>query len=240
MNVPQAEHIVVLAASGWGELIPLIFIIGVSVVSAITRALNKSGANSKSEKEKTSRLVEMAKRYKEMQESGQQRSIPKEHIPYARTERTAAERKPGSISEWDRRQQEKKQQIARRREQNQPPPRYVEPQTPPGFEPEPSEVIPVAMPVQQPEPFRPAYKPPKIQTKPRPKRASQQTYKQPGPQPVELPIAKPVKHQKSAENKETVAAKMSLSDLLRKNKSLRSAIILKEILDKPIGLRESW
>ena len=189
----------------------------------------------------------MAKRYKEMQESGQQRSIPKEHIPYARTERTAAERKPGSISEWDRRQQEKKQQIARRREQNQPqPPRYVEPQKPPSFEPEPSEVIPIAMPVQQPEPIRPVYKPPKIQTKPRPKRASQRTGKQPRQipvaQPVELPIAKLVKHQKSAANKKTVAAaaQTSLAGLLRDKKSLRSAIILKEILDKPIGLRESW
>ncbi|MHC4552697.1 MAG: hypothetical protein ACYSUT_08020 [Planctomycetota bacterium] len=231
-----------LLAEGWGDLIPFIFIVGVSVVSAIAKATNKGDENSKNEKEKTSRLIEMAKRYKEMQESGQQRTVPKEEIPYARTVKTPAERKPGTVSEWDRRQQQKKQQMARQREMPRRP-KYVETETPPRFEPKTPEVIPVAAPVRQAEPVRPAYKTPKIQTKPRPKRASQRSQKRqqhiPVAQPVELPVVKEVKRPKPKKHK-TTAAQMSLAELLKGKQSLRSAIILKEILDKPIGLRESF
>lgn len=241
MNVLQADYLSVLADSGWGELIPLLFIVGVSVISAITKALAKSDESAKSEKAKTSRLIEMAKRYKQMQETGQIRDVLQEDVPYARTAKTPAERTPHAVSEWDRRQQEKKQQVQIRHSQ-QPGhyTRYTEKTEPPVFQPQ--QKIPIDVPIPVAQPIRPAYQPPKIQPEPRPKRASQPVRQQ----SQAIPTAMPVTHQPSVKmssgkpHNTAVHPGQTLKALLENKQSLRSAFILKEILDKPVALRDTW
>ncbi len=233
-----------ILAEGWFELIPFLAIVIISVASSIVKAMGNRSGDSENADDKTKRLIEMAKRRKAMQESGRDVSVPKETVPYARTERTT-ERKPTAMSEWDRRQQEKKRETEQRRSQPDRL-RYVSSERPKPRPVQPAEEIPVAKAVQQPEPVRPVFKPPKIVQKPRPKRASQPIQKRPIRRATEIPTATAVPRQKQPAarvkhaKKSPKAGQSTFKSLLKQKDSIRSAIVLKEILDKPIGLREGW
>lgn len=228
------EQFGVLADGGWGELIPMLIFVGIWVIGGIGKVMSGRENSSDKQDESTKKLIEMAKKYKAMKETGQQREVPKEETPFARTVRTT-DRKPGNLSEWDRRQQEKKQQVQQRRTQSDTPGYVPQKQKPP-------EAIPVAKAVPEVQPVRPVYKPPKTQQKPRPKRASRPIPKQPQRIPVARPAAMstPEKKRPKQAHQKAPEAGQSLKSLLKQKRSLRSAIILKEILDSPVALRESW
>ncbi len=235
----MSENMRLLADGGLEELVPLLIFVGISVVGAIIRASKGSDAEEK-QNESTQKLIEMAKRYKAMKETGREPDVPKETLPYARTA-TEADRKPATLSEWDRRQREKKQQVQQRQTRLDRP-RYVpEKQKTPVAN--PPEEIPVAFAVPQAKPVRRPKMRPQIPQKGRPKRATQQTIKKPVAIPTAYPVAKSAKAGKRHEpvkrkTETTMPAGTSLKSLLKKPKSLRTAILLKEILDKPIALRD--
>ena len=230
------ENIQILADGSWGDLIPLLLFLGVTIGGAIFRAMGK-GSDSEKQDESTQKLIEMAKRYKAMKETGRQTNVPKERLPYARTA-TESDRRSGTLSEWDRRQQEKKQ-LAQQRQARFDKPRYVPKKTKPPVI-KPPEEIPVAFAVPQARPVRQ----PQMPQIRRPKRAAQPTIKQKPPAiPKAYPVAIPVTSKKPAKRitRKTETAKpegTSLKSLLKKQNSLRTAILLKEILDKPIALRD--
>lgn len=237
-----------LADSILKELLPILIFVGISAGSAVIKMISgRSDSVKEKQDESTQKLIEMARRYKAMKE-GRKPDVSSETSASLR-ESSRPQRDPASLSEWDRRQQQKKQKIQQRRSQSAAP-RYASPQKPVATPSKPAIFSPPKA-QSRPAPNRPV-KPPQISQKRPPKRAAQPSAGNPSvPMPHQPPIRRPAtvespKRRTSAptttpaaqQKKPAGSPNTSLRSLLRNKNSLQTAILLKEILDKPIALRD--
>jgi hypothetical protein len=211
-----------LAEGGWSELIGVIVLVGIYAAGAIAKMVSNRSDESKEDAQSKQRAVELAKKY--AQERRSQRAAP---------------RHPDKMTEWDR-----MQELKRRRQDRQPE--------------KPSELVSVPvfrereMPFQQPKMVSPT--PELMPSAESPKTAifhqfmeaiqqrqpaAQQPQSIPKPNIVKPAVksSKPIKRRTVAE---TPLAVRPLDQYLRNVGDLRAAIVLKEILDKPIAMREDW
>lgn len=212
-----------LAEGGWSELIGVIVLVGIYAIGAIAKVVSNRSEESKEDAQSKQRAVELAKKY--AQDRHAQRTAPKRH--------------PDTLSEWDR-----KQELKRRRQELQAVKQPSEPVSVPVFR--ESE-----MPFQQPKMVSPTPELMPSAESPKPaifhqfmeaiqqrQQAARQT--QPIPKPKPVTAGKPAKALKQRTVAETAPAVRPLDQYLRNVGDLRAAIILKEILDKPIAMREDW
>ena len=203
------------------RLIGIFVIFGFYAIGAIAKMLANRSKTDDGEKSETSAAIELAKKY------ARQRQLKQQARP-------ASTKRNEFVSDWDRLQEMKRQRLAQHRGLEKMP--RQQPQT------EPVAMVPVQ---KQPPPMPPvSQQVPKYQELNRVMQAAQQkkvirrqstssvkqTYKK---------VAKPVKSQKMPVDKMTKTPR-ALDVLLRHPNQLRSAIILKEILDKPIAMRETF
>lgn len=212
-----------LAEGGWSELIGVIVLVGIYAIGAIAKMVSSRSEESKEDAQSKQRAVQLAKKYAQDRQ----------------TQRTAPKRHPDTLSEWDR-----KQELKRRRQEPQAVKRPSEPVSVPVFR--ESE-----MPFQQPKMVRltPELTPTAESSKPaifhqfmEALQQRQQTVRQTQPIPKPKPVTagklpKTIKKRTAAE---TAPAVRPRDQYLWNPADLRSAIIFKEILDKPIALREDW
>lgn len=220
-------------ADGWEELFGLLVLFGVYVVGAIIKFFNKRAAGGEETgNTESSYLVELAKKRTQQRQARQ-----------SRLEQRRGQQQ-GSLSEWDRAQAMKRQRAAQLRDRVKKPPK--QPALPPAA-------------YQQP---KPAPEPPVQRTKPpaiptyqevwaalqgkQPQRRQPQPHRvsRPGQKPVPQPVKAAAKPAKPSKRLPAVAAPVAtarpLERILDNPNELRSAIILKEILDKPVALREGF
>ncbi|MBL7214276.1 MAG: hypothetical protein ISS71_01220 [Phycisphaerae bacterium] len=231
--IPVFDKPFVLLADGdWSRLIGIIVIFGFYAIGAVAKmwAKHSSGGEDEDGTKETSQAVELAKKYAKQKQT--QRSQPK---PTRNNE---------FMSEWDRRQEIKRQRLAQLHEQGKPvepvkipavPQQRQKPQPAPKQAVQNSEYINVPdfqkawalnLPKQPGRQKKPIIQPPKLSPTPQTFRAA----------------AKPAKsrsHKKPAVA-ETPPPTRPLDIFLKDSDALGSAILLKEILDKPIALREEW
>jgi hypothetical protein len=219
-----------LLADGWEELIGIIVIFGLYVAGALTKMFSKRKGSEEGESKEPSYVVELAKkRARQRQEQARMKQ--------ARRDSAQAY---GQVSEWDRLQEMKRQRMARSRGQTTQPPKPVQTQAPAYEPPKPAAPKPVRQPQTVQEYLQEAWT---VITGPQPQPISRQVpQSKPMPQPVK-PAAKRAKSSKRlmpATTTKAVASSRPLDMYLKNPYELRSAIVLKEILDKPVALREEW
>ena len=201
-----------LAKGNWMQLIGIIVVFGFYAIGALAKILaNRSKTDDGQEKSEISQAVELAKKYAEQKKRQAQSVLAK------RRELT---------SEWDRQQEIKRQRLAQHRGEEEMP-QQPQPEPPPMPQvgrqiPQYREVSPLNRVMQAAQQ--------KKEIRRQPVSPVQQTYKK---------AVKPVKSHK------TPVAKMKktprpLDVFFRHPNQLRSAIILKEILDKPISMQETF
>jgi len=223
-------------AEGWSELIGVLVIFGLYAAGAIAKMFSNRKRDSETDKSsESSYVVELAKkRTRQRQEQAR--------IQHAQAAQ-ASVRKPRPVSEWDRTQEAKR----RRREQLRQQTKQQKPAQPARTY---QQQKPAPKPVRRPQPARTmtdymqeawtaitsgqmqAQAPRTVETR-QPKR-------QPVPQRVQN-TAKVAKLSKRLTT-EVPAATQSrlLENVLKSPQDLRTAIVLKEILDKPVALRANW
>ncbi len=227
MILPFCNQFGLLAKSGWGDLFFVLLFIGISVVSAITKSLAKRSKESGEDENEPSEAVKIAQKYKKMREQTA-------HQQQGRQQ---------AMSEWDKKQAMKRRQVSgqqpavpQNRWQNRP------------QQPQRREVIRPK--VQTDQPQKPAKTPVFYDVTQKRRTAKSPVYKkqQPkrSPSPVvqraakAIPEKKKRQPEKPRELKTKTMPRSSLREMLKQPSHLRSAIILKEILDKPIALREDF
>ena len=216
------SHFNLLAKGGWTELIGVIVVFGFYVVGAVVKMLANRSKTDDKEGSGTSKAVELAKKYVKQRQTQQQT-------------RQREVRNNEFTSDWDRRQELKHQRLPQHRGLGE-----MQPQ-----QPEPVKMVPVPKQQQQsprPKVTRqiPQYR--EVSALNRAMQAAKQKKvinKQPLP-PVRQTYQK---SRRVVKTKEIPVAKIiktpkPLDVLLKHPSQLRAAIILKEILDKPIALRE--
>ena len=207
-----------LAEGDWSRLIGVIVVVGFWIISAAAKMWSKNASGEDDEAERTSRAVELAKKYAKQKQS---QAKPARNSEF--------------MSEWDRRQEMKRlQRMAQLRKREIQPPKPVKPAVVP---PIPKQPKPIPT-VKSPE-FKPVSQLARIRQYARQVKTQQQP-----PRPVSVPQTyktprkkKPVTHKKSAAAATIKTSSHPLHVLLKHPDQLRSAIVLKEILDKPIALR---
>jgi hypothetical protein len=219
------NQFVLLAESDWSRLIGVIVIFGFWVISALAKMwANRSSDGDDEANEKTSQLIELAKKYaKQRQTQSQQRR------PVRNNEFT---------SEWDRRQEMKRQRQAQLHERRNQSPKPVKIPAVPAI-PKPARQVPAEN--------VPDFKPVGSQLDRIRQYAQQLNIQKQPPRPISAPRTHKAAgkkhataHKKSAAAPTTTTFSHPLHVLLGYPDQLRSAIVLKEILDKPIALREDW
>ena len=212
-----------LAEGNWVRFIGILVVFGFYAVVAIAKMLANRSKTDDGEDSGTSKAVELAKKYARQRQAQQQQTRRREV------------RNNEFTSDWDRRQELKRQQLAR----------HGGLEEMPQVQPEPIRMVPVSKPQQPPRPKVtrqiPQYR--EVSALNRAMQATKQkkvVKKQPPPvrqtyqksrrtvKTKEIPVAKIIKTPKP------------LDVLLRHPNQLRAAIILKEILDKPISMRETF
>ena len=210
-----------LAKGDWSDLLGVIVLFAVYAVGALVKMFSNRSSSTADEAISKSKALELAKKY------------TRERRSHSEIQRTAPVRRASDLTEWDRQQELKRRRQARLYEQEKkhtsgpvsvPIIQTIEHAPPP--------------PVPTPE-YVPAATPQKTQIYQRFMEASQQRQSTPKPQRSKLP--KPVRYaKKPAAATEVVKTVRTLDHLLKNPTDLRAAIILKEILDEPISLREDW
>ena len=239
MNLFELGQSGLLAEGGWGQLIGVIVVVGFYIFSAIVKSIGNRG-DSDEEKEKARqaaqrlrRQIAQGKNAAQIEEANRRRIERK--LPYARS---APNRE--NMSEWDRQQEEKRRQLSQSRQtQMQPKPPAPEPARM-RMEPPPVPAIPVAQPIEEDteELKRQAYYA-KAQQLQQARRRSQLQAQQAAAEKT----ARTVKQRKKSRPKQQVETKSSsylIYDLVKDSNRMRSAILLKEILDKPIAMRQVY
>jgi hypothetical protein len=212
-----------LAEGGWSELIGVIVLVGIYAAGAIAKMVSKRSDESKEDAQSKQRAVQLAKKY--AQERQSQRAAP---------------RHPDTMTEWDR-----MQELKRRRQGRQPEKQPSEPVSAPAFRER-------EMPFQQPKMVSPTPELMQSAESPKPaifhqfmeaiqqrQQAAQSPQSIPKPKTVK-PVAKLAKVTKKRPAAETAPMIRPLDQYLRNAGDLRAAIVLKEILDKPLAMREDW
>ena len=222
---------ITMLAEGWSELIGVLVLFGFYAIGAIAKwAANRAEGEPDEEK---SRAVELAKKY------AQQRKAQQTHKARSDTGRRPQYDKQ---SQWDQLQAMKRRRLAQLREQAD---RLQET-------------------VKKPVAARPRPKPQPKQVRPHPEyaRDAESRKLRPvrppnpfGPQPTRMPAPeqpsvktapnktpKPLVREKIPVHVEITKTRQPhpLDAYLKDPGQLRSAIVLKEILDKPVALREEW
>lgn len=227
-----------LLADGWEELIGIIVIFGLYAAGALTKMFSKrKGSQEEGKSKEPSYLVELAKKHATQQQQEQAR------MKQARRDSAQAY---GPLSEWDRLQEMKRQRLAQLHEQTKPPSKPV--QTPAvGYQrPKPAPKPEVNRPQTMQEYLQEAWTAiTNPQPQPIPRQVLQKPTKRnsiPMPQPVKAAAkhAKPSKRLMPATTIKAISPSRPLDMYLKNPYELRSAIVLKEILDKPVALREEW
>jgi len=217
------SHFFLLAKGGWMDFIWVVVILGFYLINIISKMSSKQNDGDAGETE-TSKAIELAKKYVRQRQAQQEK---------LQTSRRSV-RNNEFTSDWDREQELKRQQLARHRDLEE---RKVQHS-------EPIKIAPVAKPPQPPRmvpPQIPKYRevPDFIQPKQRPAIRKRVAKKQ--PEQIRQTYRTTPQH-RTAKPKETPVMKIKTSRpleiLLKHPNQLRSAIILKEILDKPIAMRE--
>lgn len=218
----------VLLADGWGELIGILALFAFYVIGAVIKKFSGSGEEPESE---TSYAVELAKkRAKERQAAAQQ----------ARLERARHQSSQTSVpqSEWDSVQEAKRKKLEQLRQRAKQPPAAARPVPKPVMQHpkfinmqqktqeflsrQAEKMQSAMMPPQQP---KKQHRPPEVYTAaPEPPKRILNKIKQGKPEPVKM----------------QAIPSGPLNMLLREPNELRKAIMLKEILDKPVALRKGW
>jgi len=225
-----------LLADGIGDLIWLLLVFGFYAVGAI---IKKFGGDVK-EKEgtNTSYAVELAKkRVKERQ------AIEQARLAQVRRQ---ANKNYTSQSEWDRMQETKRQKLEQLRRHS------LRPQTKAAPKPAspPARIPPIEHPEYRRAPQPPLQRPLNMPERSQyfqklsiesqsPKHVRPREIYQAVPEPVKQ-VVKKIRKDKSEPVILQAIPTRPLNILLKQPNELRSAIILKEILDKPVALRQDW
>jgi hypothetical protein len=228
-------------AEGWGQLIGVIAVVGFYVFSAIVKKIGESG-QSDEEKEKARQAarriheqIAKGKTAAQVEEANRRRLERK--LPYAK-----AVKNRESMSEWDRQQEEKRQRLTQSR-QNELRGRPGEPVTQKNariqIETPPAPPIPVAQAIDEDaEELKRQQYYAKAQRAQQVRRRSQMQAQQVAAKSTRTAV-KP----KKAPAKATVQTRRTsdvVRNLLNNPNQLRSAILLKEILDKPVAMRDIY
>lgn len=215
------NQFVLLAESDWSRLIGVIVIVGFWIISGVAKMWTKNASGGDDE---TSQAVELAKKY-----AAQKRAQQPQRRSVRNNEFT---------SDWDRRQELKRQRMAQLHERGIQPPKPVK--------------MPVVTPIPESPRPKPAVTVPEFKPVPQSDRTNlfnrqqQQNIKTQPPRPVSVPRTSKAAGKKRAVIRKktttavTTAPSRSLHVLLKDTNELRSAVLLKEILDKPIALREEY
>lgn len=213
------SSLAMLAEGGWSDLIGIIVLVGIYAVGALVKAVSNRANESKEDAESKNRAVELAKKYAQKRQS-------------------AADKQ----SEWDRMQEIKRRRQAQLREHGK---QTAGPVSVPIYR-EEEKSVSQHIPVSSTPEYVPPAKQQKVQifqrymeTLQQQKKAAQPPRSLPKTQTVKA-AAKPAKHLKKPPITAIQPTVRPLDQYLRNNSDLRAAIILKEILDKPVGLRENW
>jgi hypothetical protein len=225
-----------MLAAGWGELLWVVFIFGIYAVGAISKLFtNRKGAGDQESTPQTAYVVELAKkRARQRQEQARLQQVKQ-------ASQTSL-RKPKPLSEWDRVQEAKRLKREQLRQKPQQPFKSAQSFVPAnqqaGMEPrstrrsQPAQTLTGIM--------QEAWT--AITSQQMPSKPIQQTRpaRQPIPQSVRRSkkISKPAKLSTPAEPE--MFPQRPLESFLKSPQDLRAAIVLKEILDKPVALRENW
>lgn len=246
-----------LADNGWGELVGTLVLVGFYVVAAIVKAISSRTAKAKQEavESETEAPAPSKPRYKPLAEKGRPtQATQTKTLPYARTalqsSQTKSSAKPvlrptGRLSEWDRQQELKRRRLeqidALRRQQLAQSQQMHSKQSPPISPPAPARPAPAITPSAFQKSAQQALKQAKTGQPVQGKASvinpavSQVRQAKATPKVVAQTVKAPLR---SAPTTIPVSASADhLHVLLRKPSSIRTAMILKEILDSPLGLR---
>lgn len=213
-----------LAKGDWSDLLGVIVLVAVYAVGALVKMVSNRSSSTTDEAVSKSKVLELAKKYTRERRSQSER------------QRIAPARRASDLTEWDRQQELKRRQLARLNEQEQK--HATGPVSVPIIQKIEHAPPPPIQAISTPE-YIPAATPQKTQIYQRFMEAAQQRQSTPKPQRSKMP--KPVRYaEKPAAAAEVAKTVRTLDSLLKNPTDLRAAIILKEILDKPIGLREDW
>ncbi|MEN8127070.1 MAG: hypothetical protein ABFR90_04600 [Planctomycetota bacterium] len=204
-----------LLAEGWFELILPIFIFGIYIIGALAKNWTQQQKQDPEEHDQSELKKAVRKRYEQIRQrqmgegTPQLKKTPKA-IPAARTLRQE-ENRPRQISQWEQQQQVIRQRNAKLQEQ-----RMAARQT-------------RAVQAQKPVVRYARTKPPKM------------TRQVPVPSPVQAQMKKAAKKKPVSKKVEQAPRRQPtgnlLSHMINRPENLKSAIIVKEILDKPLALR---
>ncbi len=211
------SSLAMLAEGGWSDLIGIIVLVGIYAVGALVKAVSNRSAESKEDAESKNRAVELAKKYAQKRQSATDKQ-----------------------SEWDRMQEIKRHRQAQLREHGK---QTAGPVSVPIYR-EEEKSVSQHIPVSSTPEFIPPAKQQKVQIFQQYMETLQQQKKavQP-PRPKAQTVkaaAKAVKQLRKPPITAEPPTVRPLDQYLRNVGDLRAAIILKEILDKPVGLRENW
>jgi hypothetical protein len=221
-----------LLAEGWGDFVTFIVIVAFYLVGALAKAwANRAKSEEKQKESKLRQMVEEAKG-SILQEQTKGEYASPENLPYAKVVSQKQGDRHKRLSEWDRRQ------ALKRTHRQEPLIKPVFHQKPPARTIPKGHVISVLG-----------------QGSPRPVQSAKPSVFQPVPvqQPPVIAVVpaakKPVlQHPQSSVKTESIRQQIAnkaktsravyFANLLRSSESLRKAIILKEILDAPLAIRE--
>lgn len=229
----------ILAEGGWTELIGIIVVVGFYILSAIVKSLGDRSSKDPGDAEQKKTAIQSRSASQLGIQTSQQRAA--RNLPYAKS----IEQKK-TMSEWDRKQALIRQRMEQLRKQQQ-----IQQQQPviksnsgqgeASYIQRPTEVVPVPAPLRfQPSQFessQPAYtyKPP-VQTPPirRPQKPAIERKTAPSAVKTKKIVPSKPKTVKS----QVIPKRQFFRMILSQPQQVRNAMILKEILDKPISLRE--
>lgn len=208
--------------SNFFEILGPVLIFGIYIIAAIAKSLGKKNTKESDEKSESELKKAVMKRRQQIyerqvgktpQQVPQRPQQPPQAIPSRQTQPKTGQLKQKVITQWDRQQQVIQQKMVDMRRQLN------------------MKRDPLSVPTQQTQYHR--YTP----GQQRRQRKPVQQPPKPAKQKME-PVVKKVPGKKEIPVTKKSPAYGHVYSLLRQPDNLRSAIILKEILDKPLGLRE--